>query len=281
MDLIRELLYQPWIMRATNRSEFLSVRTVGTGIVALLLAAGATNGQEPAKPKAPVEAKDKAGKESSPGQAAIDRKLDAIVLPRVAWEDTTLEEVVEFLRLRSNELDRGEHDPRRRGFNFVVLAPSAEAAKAIASKRITLENRNISFRGAVMETCTQAGLAFRVDDFAVVMYPPDLAGKGKQEAKPARAGEAANFAAERIIPRVDFEDIALAEAVDFLNLRAKELAKGEPVFPIVIDPKADPTAKIHALRIREAPLADVLTYMTELTGQTWEADAKQIRILRK
>ncbi len=59
----------------------------------------------------------------------IARKLREIVFPNIDFEDTSLDEALEFLRLRSRELDNNENDPAKKGLNFVVVT-SRELAKA-------------------------------------------------------------------------------------------------------------------------------------------------------
>jgi len=274
-------MYVAGIMSATNRSEFSMIRMLGVGIVALLLGAGTTHGQEPAKPKAPVEAKEKAGKEPSPGKAAIDRKLDAILVPQVAFENNTLEEVIDFLRLRSVELDRDEVEPHLKGINIVIQLPPPGTPDAFDPEKVTLKKKNASIREIVVEICQQTGMAFRVDDFALIIHPFGAAYMEKSEPKQKPAGAAADFASKLIIPRVDFADSTLQEAVDFLNRKAKDVAEEGPVFPIVLDPKADPNARVREIRLKNAPLYAALKYVTEASGHTWTANDKELRIIGK
>ena len=47
----------------------------------------------------------------------------SIVIPVVDFEDTSVEEAIDFLRQRSIELDTLELDPTRKGINFVIRKP--------------------------------------------------------------------------------------------------------------------------------------------------------------
>ena len=49
--------------------------------------------------------------EGHPFDERILRKLNEIIIPRIDFEDTSLEEAVEFLRVRATELDLAETDP--------------------------------------------------------------------------------------------------------------------------------------------------------------------------
>jgi hypothetical protein len=93
-------------------------------------------------------------------------------------------------------------------------------------------------------------------------------------------GKAADFAMKLIIPRVDFVDITLRDAVDHLNQRARELTKDGPVYPIVLDPSVDPNAKIKELRIRNCPALVALDYCKEQLKYKVTGDDKELRISR-
>lgn len=135
------------------------------------------------------------------GIAYINEKLRRIIIPRIDFEDTTVEEAIDFLRLRSAELDTLELDPTRKGVNFVVRRPrtapvtaapeagldagavgAAGDATAVApaiptssdpgSLRVReLRIRNVPLAVALKYICDQTKLRFKVDDFAVTLVP--------------------------------------------------------------------------------------------------------------
>jgi general secretion pathway protein D len=134
------------------------------------------------------------------GVAYITEKLRRIVIPRIDFEDTTVEEAIDFLRLRSAELDTLELDPTKKGVNFVIrrprattgAAPAADAgldAGATASAlpapaadpgtlRVReLRVRNVPLSVALKYICDQAKLRYKVDDFAVTLVPQTETGE--------------------------------------------------------------------------------------------------------
>lgn len=134
------------------------------------------------------------------GVAYINEKLRRIVIPRIDFEDTTVEEAIDFLRMRSAELDTLELDPTRKGVNFVVRRPrSAPAAAEVApdaglepglgaaalptpsdpgSLRVReLRVRNVPLAVALKYICDQTKLRFKVDDFAVTLVPQTESGE--------------------------------------------------------------------------------------------------------
>ncbi len=139
--------------------------------------------------------------EGGTGVAYITEKLRRIVIPRIDFEDTTVEEAIDFLRLRSAELDVLELDPARKGVNFVVRrpraagapaagdagadagAPGADAALPAAggepgSLRVKeLRVRNVPLAVALKYICDQTKLRYKVDDFAVTLVPQTESGE--------------------------------------------------------------------------------------------------------
>jgi general secretion pathway protein D len=127
------------------------------------------------------------------GVAYITEKLKNIIIPRIDFEDTTVEEAIDFLRLRAAELDTTETDPARKGVNFVVRRPRAAAPAAggadagvvpgagdalpLAASdpgalRIKeLRIRNVPLAVALKYIGEQTKLRYKVDDFAVTLVP--------------------------------------------------------------------------------------------------------------
>ncbi len=151
-------------------------------------------------PETPVVSDTKiGGMEVTDGVAYITEKLRRIIVPRVDFEDTTVEEAIDFLRLRASELDTTELDPARKGVNFVIRRPKANAAAAggadagIAagagdtiplggtdpgSLRVKeLRIRNVPLAVALKYICDQTKLRYKVDDFAVTLVPATESGE--------------------------------------------------------------------------------------------------------
>ncbi len=135
------------------------------------------------------------------GVAYITEKLRRIVVPRIDFEDTTVEEAIDFLRLRASELDTTELDPAKKGVNFVIRRPRPAAAGgavdagtdpavpgAEAGLPLTvgdpgalrvreLRIRNVPLAVALKYICDQAKLRYKVDDFAVTLVPQTETGE--------------------------------------------------------------------------------------------------------
>ena len=145
--------------------------------------------------EAPLADQTAFGSESvSTGVVYITEKLKRIIIPKIDFEDTTVEEAIDFLRMRAAELDTTELDPARKGVNFVIRRPRAAAAAAApavdaglpagggdalplaASDPGTLRVRELRIRNvplavALKYICDQTKLRTKVDDFAVTLVP--------------------------------------------------------------------------------------------------------------
>ncbi len=141
----------------------------------------------------PLEATPPGRTDSGAGQSTgvqyILEKLRSITIPVIDFEDTSVEEAVDFLRQRSRELDVATSDPTRKGINFVIRKPKGGAGAdagveanagatlgggggepgALRIKELRL--RNVPLAEALKYICEATKLKYKVDDFAVTLVP--------------------------------------------------------------------------------------------------------------
>ncbi len=111
----------------------------------------------------------------------LKQKLSKIMLPVVEFdEDATVRDAINFLRLRSRELD-DELDPDKRGLNFVfrnrtILDDAGDAKNAevqldkIENKKLGgLKIRNVPLEEALKQICKMTNLRFKVESYSVVI----------------------------------------------------------------------------------------------------------------
>ena len=125
----------------------------------------------------------------SGGVAYINEKLKRIIIPNISFEDITVEEAVDFLRMRAAELDVLETDPTRKGVNFLIRKPNnaaggdsaldaageagglAGATSPGALKIKSLRLTNIPLGQALKYICEQTKLRYKVDEYAITLVP--------------------------------------------------------------------------------------------------------------
>lgn len=109
----------------------------------------------------------------------IRAKLKSITIPTIAFEETSVEEAIDFLRVRSIELDRTESDPARKGISFLIRKPSSEDSDLMArstipgsSASLTLQARDISLWDALHLVAREADLKVEITDRGIELQSP-------------------------------------------------------------------------------------------------------------
>lgn len=107
----------------------------------------------------------------TPQEQKID-KLEAIIVPRLEFTDTPLEDAIEFLKQKSAELDAIEPDASRKGLDIKIqnLSKLTEDSSA-NSPRITLSLTDVPLSEAIRYTSELAGMKYKVDDSGVTIVP--------------------------------------------------------------------------------------------------------------
>lgn len=121
------------------------------------------------------------------GRVSISQKLQSIRIPIIDFEDATVDEAIDFLRVRSRELDSTTLDESEKGINFVVRRPSVTGAVADvalgadpalgavadpgAARIDRLFLKNVPLQVALQYICDKAKLRYKVDEFAVTLLP--------------------------------------------------------------------------------------------------------------
>lgn len=122
------------------------------------------------------------------GTSYILNKLRTIIIPRIDFENTTLEEAIDFLRQRSVELDSVEPNPERKGVSFVIRKARASAGSAPLEDTglpgatlgeagpgsvviPELKLNNVPLATALKYITDETKMRYRVDDFAVTLVP--------------------------------------------------------------------------------------------------------------
>ncbi len=215
-----------------------------------------------------------AGAAAAPdGQAG--NKVPEVILAKAEFDDVPLIEAVQQLNALAKEAGKGEPVPR------VVLDGSGDPAAKVRELRL----RNVPLSIAVKYCAEQTNhrMVAREGELRLTREAAAAAREEKPAAKEVKpAGKALEAANKLVIPNLEFLSISLQEEVDSLNRQVKELSKGQPVFPIVIDPSVDATRVTkRELRMRNVPLGVALKYLADGAGLAWTANDREIRIVKK
>ncbi|MFN4943879.1 MAG: tetratricopeptide repeat protein [Akkermansiaceae bacterium] len=126
------------------------------------------------------------------GVVAINAKLRNIIIPRIDFEDRTVEEAIDYLRLRAGELDVSELDPAKKGVNLVIRRPKSSLGGGLvpaegelpagedllggggdlgAARIDELRLRNVPLGVALTYICDKTNYRYKVRNQVVVLSP--------------------------------------------------------------------------------------------------------------
>ncbi len=129
------------------------------------------------------------------------RKLERLIIPGVDFRDTTLLEVVQFLRAKTQEIDT-DPNPENRGLSIIVASESLPGDDRSEANPENVEIDSIQMRevplGEVLRTLAdKSGMEVKVEEYAVVFVP-------KKEADPIPQKKPA--------PQIDLDEIFLEQS---------------------------------------------------------------------
>ncbi|MFC7339508.1 hypothetical protein ACFQY0_20115 [Haloferula chungangensis] len=113
----------------------------------------------------------------SAGATLILQKLKNIIIPVIDFEDTSIQEAIDFLRIRSIELDTWEMNPDFKGINFVIRQPRGDGGDFGAARIKQLRLRNVPLAEALDYICESTRMRWSTDDFAVTIKPATEVGE--------------------------------------------------------------------------------------------------------
>jgi general secretion pathway protein D len=96
----------------------------------------------------------------------LSQKMQKIVFPQVTFSGASIDEAVEFLRVKSRDLDIEENDPARKGVNIILKAGDSPSTASIS-----LDLKDVPMVEALRYVTELAGMKFKVEPFAVLIVP--------------------------------------------------------------------------------------------------------------
>ncbi len=96
----------------------------------------------------------------------LTRKMQEIIFPTVQFAGASIEEAVEFLRVKSRDLDVNETDPSKKGVNIILKAGDAPVTASIS-----LDLKDVPMVEALRYVTELAGMKYKVEPYAVLIVP--------------------------------------------------------------------------------------------------------------
>jgi len=143
-------------------------------VLALLMTIGVAVGQAPERPetaRATEQEKARATTDDAAEKSIITEKLKVMVLPVVDLENTTLDETIDFLRMRMIELDTTTANPAEKGVNIVVRYPRNAKPDEAEPRVRSLKLRNVNMATTLQHVCDATGYRYSVSQSSVILEP--------------------------------------------------------------------------------------------------------------
>ena len=94
---------------------------------------------------------------------SIERRLSQMIVPRVEFNQASITDVINFLNIRSRELDTS---PDKKGFNFV-----SRIGPDVQTNDITMSVRDMPMLEVLRYACQLANVKFQIGEFAITVVP--------------------------------------------------------------------------------------------------------------
>lgn len=106
-------------------------------------------------------------------QISVKNKLSRIIIPKISLDQSSLQETLDFIRIRASENDTLELDPARKGVNFTVNLgpPDSPTATKIRNARIDLHLTNVPLSHILKYITEATQTTYTTDDFSVIITP--------------------------------------------------------------------------------------------------------------
>jgi general secretion pathway protein D len=107
------------------------------------------------------------------GSVTITTKLDRIIIPKIDLDQTSLEEALDFIRVKAAESDTAEPDSARKGVNIAVNLgpPESETAKRIRELRFDLRLSQVPLSSVLRYVTDITRTSYSTDEFSVIVTP--------------------------------------------------------------------------------------------------------------
>lgn len=93
-------------------------------------------------------------------------KMQRIIFPQVQFQGASIEEAVEFLRIKSRDYDTMTTDPAQKGVNLVIKPGSAPS-----TSQITLDLKDVPMSEALKYITELGQMKYKIENYAVVVVP--------------------------------------------------------------------------------------------------------------
>ncbi|MEI6536842.1 MAG: hypothetical protein WCN98_15960, partial [Verrucomicrobiaceae bacterium] len=114
----------------------------------------------------PIALPDSSARSVNDSTSYLQSKLQRIIIPSVQFQGASLEEAIEFLRIKVKDLDVAENDATRRGINLILKTGARPSDAAIS-----LDLHDVPVMEALRYITELAGMKYVIEPYAIVVMP--------------------------------------------------------------------------------------------------------------
>ncbi|WP_395752277.1 hypothetical protein [Prosthecobacter sp.] len=180
--------------------------------------------------------------------SSLQQRLEKVIRPNVSFQDASLEEAVEYLRMSRGCLDIGEEHIIDIPFNFVL-----HLREGIKRPMVSLDLSDIPMSEALRYCAEISNARLRYDTAAVMIT--DFETDASVPSAPA---------ASPVLQTVEFSGATLDEALQFVRIKSRELNPDHRETSITVKP--DTSGPPISLWLHSISIHETLRYIAELSG---------------
>ena len=193
---------------------------------------------------------------------SCEKRMEKIVFPQVQFQNASLEEAVEFIRVSRGCLDTTNEAPLQWPVNYVI-----KVREKGERPLITLDLHEISMGETLRYVAEISRTKLRFDPFAVMITDDG-------DVRPRLVGNVPADKASIILPEIQLASVTLDEAIEFISIKSLAHDPKKAGVRITVKASGDPKATFD-LWLKSIPVAEALRYIAELSGHVLSFDGRQ------
>jgi len=209
--------------------------------------------------------------ETSQDQKNLQKKLDSLIIDRMEFVDTPVQPIVNWIRMRSKELD-----PKGGGIN-ILLKINPQNAESIPL--ITMDFKNISIGEIIRYVCLNCKLKYKIEDYVVIITDDDSM-KDKSVVTAANK-ELQKKLATLIVDNMEFEELPVSECFILIVGKSRELDPDKTGVNIFLQVSKASMGKPITMSVSKIPLQSLINSICQATGLDYRIEKYAIAIFDK
>ena len=178
------------------------------------------------------------------------------------FEGASIQEVLDYVRMKSIEVDSKETDPSKKGVDL-ILVNSAQSQNV----KVSFDLKNVSVHDVLSLVAKQVGFMIGPDatGAAIMIALPSEFAKPAPAPQPGPVSPVSALAAKLVVARCQFQDATAEQAAAFIERESKRLDPAGKGVRIKVAAEAGKSRPV-TLQLRDVRLLDLTQIVAEQSG---------------